>query len=76
MSFTLLFAGRLRDFKGNPFTTETPYGKAVVASIGDVFEERDVLAEALEKIAAGGIPDVEDFAQDALDRAAKPAKGS
>lgn len=55
-NFTLVFAGDIRTFKLNPLTTETPFGVAHTAGVGDAFEECDVLRAALEKLD----PDYED----------------
>lgn len=46
--FTLVFNGDLRRFGASPFKTETPFGFAQIASIGDVCAERDLLVDALE----------------------------
>ena len=45
--FTLVFAGDLRDHAGNPFLIDTPYGRPVGVSLGDVCIERDLLEEQL-----------------------------
>ena len=74
MTFTVIFKNRLRDVPGNPFTAETPFGPVRAAGIGNAYAERDVLEEALQAIAAGGISDVEEYAQDAIERAAKLAE--
>lgn len=39
--FTLVFEGDLRKFDGNPHKTDTPFGRAVRAGIGDAFEALD-----------------------------------
>lgn len=46
--FTLVFEGDIREFKLNPLTTETPFGIAIVAGVGNAFEELDELREQLE----------------------------
>lgn len=45
--FTLVFKGNLREFKGNPLKTETPFGIPFVAAIGDLSEVVDQLEEQL-----------------------------
>lgn len=45
--FTLVFKGSLRDFKGNPLRTETPFGIPFVCAIGDLSERVDELEEQL-----------------------------
>ena len=40
-SFTLVFAGNIRDFKKNPLTTETPWGIPYAVSVGDALEDLD-----------------------------------
>lgn len=50
--FTLAFPGDLRQFKGNPFKTETPFGVPVSAALGDVLEERGRLLEEREQLLA------------------------
>lgn len=45
--FTLVFPGDLRQFKGNPFKTETPFGVPVSAGVRDALDERSELLEAL-----------------------------
>jgi hypothetical protein len=49
--FTLVFDGDLRRFGASPFKTDTPFGRAQIASIGDVCAERDALMDALQDIA-------------------------
>ena len=46
--FTLVFKGNLREFKGNPLRTETPFGIPFVCAIGDLSERVDELEERLE----------------------------
>jgi hypothetical protein len=46
--FTLVFKGSLREFKGNPLRTETPFGIPFVCAIGDLSEQVDLLEERLE----------------------------
>ncbi len=45
--FTLVFKGDIRKFKENPLKTETPFGVAIIAGIGNAFEELDELRERL-----------------------------
>jgi hypothetical protein len=45
--FTLVFKGNLREFKGNPLRTETPFGIPFICSIGDLAEKVDELEEKL-----------------------------
>ncbi len=52
MSFTLIFEGDIADFEGNPFHTDTPFGKPCGASMGDLMEESGRYWEALNNIAA------------------------
>lgn len=37
--FTLVFAGNLKKFAGNPFHTDTPFGRPVGCGLGDAFAE-------------------------------------
>lgn len=46
--FTLVFKGNLKEFKGNPLRTETPFGIPFVCAIGDLSEQVDILEEKLE----------------------------
>ena len=49
-SFTLVFDGDLRAFKGNPLHVETPFGEPRAACLGDAFAEQmktEDVAEAL-----------------------------
>lgn len=48
--FTLVFKGNLREFKGNPLRTETPFGTPFVCAIGDLSEKVDELEDALHRI--------------------------
>ncbi len=65
-SFTLVFEGDIRKFDANPLKAETPFGTAYAVSVGDVLEVRDILHDALEKLASKS-GDVGDIAQKALD---------
>lgn len=49
--FTMWFAGDLRDFP-NPHKTNTPFGRAVTAGIGNAFEECDNAADEIERLRA------------------------
>lgn len=44
-SFTLVFEGDLRKFPSNPLHTDTPFGRAYAAGIGNAFEIMDLLAD-------------------------------
>ena len=44
-SFTLVFDGDLRAFKGPIFQTDTPFGRARGASTGDSFAQHDEAVE-------------------------------
>jgi hypothetical protein len=46
--FTLVFDGDLRDFKGNPLRTDTPFGKPYVCALGDLAEENEKLIAKLD----------------------------
>ena len=48
--FTLVFKGSLREFKGNPLKTETPFGMPFICAIGNVCDEADELRERLETL--------------------------
>lgn len=48
-NFTLVFSGNIRDFKMNPFTTETPWGIPHSVSLGDALVELDNLREKIEE---------------------------
>ena len=65
MAFTLVFDGKIRSYNQNPLTTETPFGTPYAASIGDSFEEVDILREALELI-ENGADNPEKIARDAF----------
>jgi hypothetical protein len=45
--FTIVFEGRIGDFKGNPFKTETPFGMPFVVSDGDLAAQVDLLEERI-----------------------------
>ena len=49
--FTLVFEGNLREFKGNPFRTETPFGIPRAGSLGDANEKVDKLRAVIEECA-------------------------
>jgi|SRR5215472_6325043 len=43
-SFTLVFKGDLREFNGgNPFTTDSPWGRPYAAALGDALKELEEL---------------------------------
>lgn len=46
-AFTLVFEGDLKDFKGNPFQTETPFGRPCACGHGNMFEREDEAAETI-----------------------------
>lgn len=47
---TIVFECNLREFNGNPLRVETPFGKPVIISVGDVTEERDWLESQLRDL--------------------------
>jgi hypothetical protein len=40
-TFTLVFEGDLRSFGGNPYKTDTPFGRPIASCIGNAFDEID-----------------------------------
>lgn len=48
--FTLVFSGNISKLPGNPHRTETPFGRAVVAGVGDAFAELDQVRSDLSTI--------------------------
>lgn len=44
--FTLVFAGNIREFKGNPLETETVFGVPVSVGVGDAHDELERLHQA------------------------------
>lgn len=52
VGFTIFFAGDLRKIGPNPFLMDSPFGKPVVISVGDVFAERDELERKLREAAS------------------------
>lgn len=50
-SFTLVFEGNIRQFKVNPLTTETPFGTAIIASVGNAMEELNAYRGIVERVA-------------------------
>lgn len=46
--FTLVFAGDITQFKGNPLATETPFGIPVAVGEGDAFAEIEELEDRLD----------------------------
>jgi hypothetical protein len=69
MTFTVVFPGKAKQFPGNPFKAETPFGPAQTIEIGDICEQADLFREALEEIASGGQGQIamQEIAQRALD---------
>lgn len=49
--YTVVFEGRLRDIKGNPFNIESPFGRVHAAGHGDAIAREDALEDLA--IAAG-----------------------
>ncbi len=50
MAFTLVFDGDLKNFEGNPFQTDTPFGRPYAIAIGDALEEKDKLEQRIKEI--------------------------
>jgi hypothetical protein len=48
--FTIVFDGRLRDLKQNPFKVESPFGKVVAVGVGDALGRQDTVIELLEAV--------------------------
>ena len=48
--FTLVFEGDIHDLKLNPFKTDTPFGRPIAASTGDLLEENDELLSVIEAL--------------------------
>ena len=57
---TIVFDCDLRQFDGNPFHAETPFGKPVVTACGDLAERCDALEAMVEYLEHGGT-DLESF---------------
>jgi hypothetical protein len=49
-SFTMIFGGNIRHFKGNPLTAETPFGVAYAIGVGDAFEDMDAMRDLLNQV--------------------------
>lgn len=49
---SLCFEFDLRTMAGNPFHADTPFGRPVIVSVVNVFEERDRLQERVEELEA------------------------
>jgi hypothetical protein len=45
--FTIVFDGRLRDLKANPFKVESPFGKVVAVGAGDALSRQDITEDLL-----------------------------
>jgi hypothetical protein len=54
--FTLVFEGDIRNFNGNPFKTETPFGIPLAAGHGDALAKIDDLERRLEEVISGEDP--------------------
>ena len=46
--FTIVFDGRLRDLKQNPFKLESPFGKVVAVGVGDALSRQETVVELLD----------------------------
>jgi hypothetical protein len=46
--FTIVFDGRLRDLKNNPFNVESPFGKVVAVGVGDALGRQEIVVELLD----------------------------
>lgn len=46
--FTIVFDGRLRDLKQNPFKVESAFGKVVAVGVGDALGRQEITAELLD----------------------------
>lgn len=53
----------------NPFTNDTPWGRAVCVSIGDATAESEILREGLEEIRDASYADVARIAEATIDKA-------
>jgi hypothetical protein len=54
--FTVVFEGSLAAFNGNPFKTDTPFGRPYAVGYGDAFERLDkLLASAAETAPDAGL---------------------
>lgn len=49
-AFTLVFHGDIRKFRGNPFLTETPFGKPYSCGVGDAHDRISELEEENERL--------------------------
>ncbi len=45
--FTIVFDGRLRDIKQNPFHVESAFGKVVAVGVGDALGRQEITEELL-----------------------------
>jgi len=48
MPMSCIFEMDVRDFKGNPFKAETPFGPPIIINTGNLAAENDLLREELE----------------------------
>ena len=48
--FTLVFKGNIAAFNGNPFKTETPFGKPQSAALGDALDKLDKAKQLIEDL--------------------------
>lgn len=46
--FTIVFDGRLRDIKQNPFKVESVFGKVVAVGVGDALGRQETMIELLD----------------------------
>lgn len=53
----------------NPFTNDTPWGRAVCISIGDATAENEILREGLEEIKDSSCSDCADLAEGTISKA-------
>lgn len=54
--FTLLFEGNLRKIDASPFHTDTPFGRPIAASLGDMFTENAELRDQVWALEDGVKP--------------------
>lgn len=73
---TAVFPTNLRSLYDNPFWLDTPFGRAISLSTGDILMERDFLEEEknrLEDVIHDAISRIEDGDTDAAKRALEEA---
>jgi hypothetical protein len=46
-AFTMVFEGDIRKFKDNPFRTDTPWGRPIGVSMGDMMSENEKLMDEI-----------------------------